>query len=144
MQEKIIQGNVNNLLKKPSQIQKFISNYVNIINNFNLQEEFPINLYNNDNYNMSFLIIDFANKDLKIGIEVLGNYYHDGMIEFLNGKDINEIKENASEFKINRFKRDLEKDRYFKENNWKILYLTEDEIFNTNWMLKINNFFINI
>ena len=49
-----------------------------------MKEEVPINLYNDDNYNMSFLIIDFANEELKVGIEVLGNYYQDGMIEFLN------------------------------------------------------------
>lgn len=144
MQEKIINATVDRLLNNSSQIQKIISNYVNIINNLDLKEEYAINLYNNDNYNMSFLIIDFANEKLKIGIEVLGNYYHDGMIEFLSGKDLNEIKKNSSEFKINKLERDLEKNRYFNENGWNILYITENEIFKTNWMLKIDNFFINM
>ena len=144
MQDKIINATVHRLLNNSSQIQKFISNYVNVINKFNLKEEYAINLYNNENYNMSFLIVDFANEELKIGIEVLGNYYHDGMIEFLNGKDIYDIRKNASEFKLKKLERDLEKDKYFKENGWNILYITEDEIFKENWMLKINNFFINI
>lgn len=144
MQNKIIFSTKNRLMKERSQIQKMVSNYILNIKRFDFDEEFVINLYNNENYNMSFIIIDFANEQFKYAIEVLGNYYHDGIIEHLKGESKENILKNCNDFKKNRFIRDLERDSYFKDNQWKILYITEDELFNSNWMLKIDNFVNNI
>ena len=139
-QEKFINSFRNNLIRNKSQIQALVEYFVK--NELNLQciDEFPINIYDL-NIEHKFFLIDIA-FDNKIGIEVLGDFYHLGLIAFLNTSQDKQsiINSMPSDFHKNRCINDLFKYEFLKKEGWKILYVTQTQIFNDDWKAMIKMF----
>lgn len=139
-QEKLINGIIQSQKNKHSNNHKIAINYIKKIYDNEIIEEYPINLYYlNDIY--KFILIDIVIPEFNIAIEISGNYYHDALNEFINGMPIDKVieKYRDNEFQMLRFKKDLFKMNYLKDNNWNLYYITEDDIINCDFIDKLNN-----
>lgn len=140
-QEKFIESTRKKLLKQKSTIQLLIDNYFKHTLNIDINEEYPINLYDL-NCEYKFMLIDIVILNKKIAIEVLGDFFHQGFIKYYfdNKSEQEVINQYNDDFNLTRFKKDLFKHNFLVNNDWKILYITQYQIFNDNWMKIINDF----
>ena len=87
------------------------------------EEMIKKNLYNGftSNYNERFYFIDEGNEELKIAIEVDGDYWHS------NPKIYN--KNNMNKMQIANFNHDKRKNTFLKNRNWLVLRFWESDIY---------------
>ena len=143
-----INGTRKKLIKRRSAIQQMITNYLLNIKNIQIEEEYPINLYNY-NFPYKYLFIDIFLEKYNIAIEILGNYWHRTFIEYNNIQDedlknnyiLNLSQKNYEQYKV--LQKEIWRDNYLRNKlKYNIFYITEHDILYENWMKKLNQYLI--
>ena len=118
--------------QRKSKIQLAIEQYIRDNYDLSIEDEYIINLYN-ENEKLKYLLIDIAIPDKKIAIEILGEYIHAKFLqEYLNikyHKTFNKVQERI-------FINDKLRHEYLCKNNWDILYIPSM----SDYKLPINDF----
>ena len=128
-QNKIIFAIRKNNLKKISEPQKIVTDFLKSNNNFDIVEEYPINIWDNMEYDTRFLLCDIYIKNLNIVIEVMGNWWHKYFLSELDNEKI--IKDNDVLLKV--YNKDLMKDKIYKSKHIHVIYFQEKELEKNNW-----------
>ena len=106
----------------------------------NCIEEYPLAVYKDE---LNYMIIDICFPQKKIAIEVLGSYWHKPWIEYIkNNISMDDLKRTYKNDSIHfeRLNIDAIRDKILSYLNWKILYITEDEVNNGNYRNIIEKF----
>lgn len=128
-QNKAINGFRNGQLKKISEPQKIVSDFLKSYKDFDVIEEFPINVWDDIEFDKKFLLCDIYIQNLNVAIEVMGNWWHKYFLDELNG--IKTKKDNDNLLKI--YNNDLIKDEIYKSQKINIIYFQEEELKQENW-----------
>ena len=84
--------------------------------------------YNFESTILGYHQFDFGNKDLKVLIEVNGDYWH-GNPKYFN-KEGTLGKRKLNQMQLNKMSKDLEKIKFAKNHNFKLIVIWEDDINN--------------
>ena len=128
-QNKAINGFRNGQLKKISAPQKMVSDFLKSYKDFDVIEEFPINVWDDIEYDKKFLLCDIYIQNLNVVIEVMGDYWHKYFLDKLNG--IKTKKDNDNLLKT--YNNDLIKDKIYKSKKINVIYFQEEELKQENW-----------
>ena len=133
-----------------SNAQRIVTDYVkSVINNYQLSNNMIPFVNSVDEYpllicdKIKYTLMDIGFPQLKIDIEILGDYWHKAWIDYIqNNTPIEELKTkyNLRKRHMERFSNDYINNNVLNSLNWKILYITETEVNNNNYKAIIDNF----
>lgn len=128
-QNKIINASRNNQLKTISEPQRVVTEFLQSYGEFDIVEEFPINVWDDLKFDKSFVLSDIYIKNLNIIVEVMGNWWHKYFLADLDGQEIE--KDNKDLLKV--YHKDLIKDEIYKSKQFNVIYFQETELETERW-----------
>ena len=128
-QNKIINASRNNQLKTISEPQRVVTEFLQSYGEFDIVEEFPINVWDDSKFDKSFVLSDIYIKNLNIIVEVMGNWWHKYFLADLDGQEIE--KDNKDLLKV--YHKDLIKDEIYKSKQFNVIYFQETELETERW-----------
>lgn len=129
VQNKIINASRNNQLKTISEPQRVVTEFLQSYGEFDIVEEFPINVWDDSKFDKSFVLSDIYIKNLNIIVEVMGNWWHKYFLADLDGQEIE--KDNKDLLKV--YHKDLIKDEIYKSKQFNVIYFQETELETERW-----------